>query len=140
MASSSPGDEATETTAQSSRLPIHPRHVEMYRYSGFSLQIHSQLELPEFPPGAGEADVAIRLGEVRGTDALATIDDEKVFSERAGAFHIRKGREFIVDLLPDAHFGSVRTLLAGRFFCFLLCLCGFLVLLVCVVVVGGFVV
>src|SRR3569833_489545 len=137
MASSSPGDEATETTAQSSRLPIHPRHVEMYRYSGFSLQIHSQLELPEFPPGAGEADVAIRLGEARCMDALATIDDEKVFSERAGAFHIRKGREIIVDLLPDAHFGSVRTLLAGRFFGYLLRQRGYLALHASAVAVGG---
>jgi hypothetical protein len=109
----------------------------MYRYSGFSLQIHSQLELPEFPPGIGDADVTIRLGEVRGADTPATIDDEKVFSGRAGAFHIRKGREIIVDLLPDADAGSVRTLLSGRFLGYLLRQRGCLALHASAVAIGG---
>jgi hypothetical protein len=109
----------------------------MYRYSGFSLQIHSQLELPEFAPGAGDADVTIRFGRVREPDTPATIHDEKAFSDRAGAFHIREGREIIVDLLPDANAGSVRTLLSGRFFGYLLRQRGYLALHASAVAVAG---
>lgn len=109
----------------------------MYRYSGFALQIHSQLELPEFPPGAGDVDVTIRRGTVRDTGDWATTDEEEFFSSRAGAFHIRKGREIIVDLLPDADAGSVRTLLSGRLFGYLLRQRGHLVLHASAITIGG---
>jgi hypothetical protein len=109
----------------------------MYLYSGFSLQIQSQLELPEFLPGAGEADVTIRFGSVCETGTEATIHDERVFHATTGAFHIREGREIIVDLLPDANAGSVRTLLAGRFFGYLLRQRGYLALHASAVAVCG---
>ncbi len=109
----------------------------MYRYSGFALGIHSQLELPEFTAGAGDADVTIRRGTVRDADMQATSDEEKVFFTRTGAFHIREGREIIVDLLPDADAGSVRTLLSGRLFGYLLRQRGHLTLHASAVAVGG---
>jgi|SRR5665213_2677775 len=86
----------------------------MYRYSGFSLNIDSQLELPELSRGRGEPDVTIRLGEVSRPQAPATIDDEAAFPPDVGGFHIMRGREIVVDLFPGADAGVVRTLLAGR--------------------------
>jgi hypothetical protein len=86
----------------------------MYRYSGFSLNIDSQLELPELSPGCGHPDVTIRLGDVSRPQAPATIDDEAAFPGNIGGFHIMRGREIVVDLFPGADAGAVRTLLAGR--------------------------
>ncbi len=92
----------------------------MYHYSAFSLNIDSEVELPELPRGSGVPDVAIRLGTVSRTETPARIDEERAFPRNVGGFHIRGGREIVVDLLPHAEMGVVRTLLAGRFMGYLL--------------------
>src|SRR6185312_7332695 len=92
----------------------------MHLYSGFSLKISSQIELPEFPAASGNPDVTIRLGSVSRATTPASIDDERAYPRGIGAFHIRDGCEIIADLLPQADIGAVRTLLAGRFMGYLL--------------------
>lgn len=109
----------------------------MHLYSGFSLKISSQVELPEFPAASGHPDVAIRLGSVNRTEALASIDDEHAYPRDIGAFHIRHGREIIADLLPEADTGAVRALLAGRLMGYLLRQRGYLALHASAISIAG---
>jgi hypothetical protein len=85
-----------------------------YRYSAFSLVIHSQVELPQLPHGHGDPDVTIRIGIVNRAQREAAIDDELAFPRDVGGFHMMCGREIVVDLLPHADTCVVRDLLAGR--------------------------
>ena len=109
----------------------------MYLYSGFALKINSEVELPELSPASGQADVTIRLGGVRRTESLASIDDERAYPRDIGAFHIRNGREIIADLLPHADAGAVRTLLAGRLMGYLLRQRGYLALHASAIALNG---
>jgi hypothetical protein len=92
----------------------------MYRYSGFGLGIDSELELPELPAGDGEPDVVIRLGSVAPSAHRPTPDEEFSFNTLAGAFHIKGGREIVVDPLPGAAPGALNVVLLGRIMAFLL--------------------
>jgi hypothetical protein len=92
----------------------------MYRYSAFSLTIDSELELPELEEGKGEPDVVIRLGSVTRQQRPATIEDELLFTFQVGRFHIKCGREIVVDPLPDTDPGVLRVLLEGRVMAYLL--------------------
>jgi hypothetical protein len=92
----------------------------MYRYSAFSLTIASELELPQFAEGEGEPDVVIRLGSVTRQPQPATIEDEVAITLGVGGFHIKCGREIVVDPLPDADPGVVQVLLQGRVMAYLL--------------------
>jgi hypothetical protein len=92
----------------------------MYRYSAFSLTIDSELELPELAEGAGEPDVIIRLGAVARPQTPSTIDDEVALPLNVGRFHIRGGREILVDPLPGADPFLLRTMLQGRLMAYLL--------------------
>ena len=109
----------------------------MHLYSGFSLKISSQVELPEFPKASGNPDVTIRLGSVDRTDVLASVDDERAYPRNIGAFQIRNGCEIIADLLPHADTGAVRTLLAGRFMGYLLRQRGYLALHASAIAIDG---
>ena len=100
----------------------------MYRYSGFSLTIDSEIEFIEFPNGRGNPDVTIRLGSVNRPHKPATIDDEIAFPLKIGRFHIMRGREIVVDLVPGADRGVLQTLLAGRIMGYLLRQRGYLAL------------
>jgi hypothetical protein len=100
----------------------------MYRYSAFSLIIDSQVELPDLPDGRGSPDVTIRIGKVNRAQTEATIDDELAFPRDVGGFHIMCGREIVVDLLPQADMGIVRTMLTGRIMGYLLRQRGYLAL------------
>ena len=73
----------------------------MFVYSGFALSIHSEIELPDLPPGGPEADVVIRIGVVPRTPRQATMEEEILINRRAGAFRISGGREIVVDPSPD---------------------------------------
>jgi hypothetical protein len=86
----------------------------MWLYRGYSLIIGSELAFPELPEVEGEPDVLIRLGNIPRTIPKATLDDELSFPWFAGAFHIRNGREIIVDPLPGVDSGLVQGLLLGR--------------------------
>jgi hypothetical protein len=95
----------------------------MFRYSSFGLAVHSEVEvpeLPELPPGDDEPDVIIRSGSVPLTTPRATLDEEIVFHDRAGAFHIRQGREIVFDPTPGVDPALLRVLLAGRMMAYLL--------------------
>ncbi len=109
----------------------------MFLYSFFGLAIHSEVELPELPPGAGDPDVVIRLGSVPRTPRKATMREEIAFHARGGAFHIRDGREIVLDPPPDADPALLRVLLAGRMMAFLLRQRGWLPLHASGIEVGG---
>jgi hypothetical protein len=109
----------------------------MYRYSAFSLVIDSQVELPELPQGRGDPDVEIRFGYVDRAHKPATIDDEVAFPRGIGGFHVTRGRKIVVDLLPQADAGVVRTLLAGRVMGYLLRQRGYLPLHASAVCIHG---
>lgn len=91
----------------------------MFRYSAFGLSVHSEIELPDLAKGNSVSDVVIRLGPVSSTPR-ATLDEEIAVNTLAGAFHIRNGREIIVDPLPGADPALLRVLLTGRMMAFLL--------------------
>jgi len=110
--------------------------TNMYRYSGFGLGIDSELELPELPEGDGEPDVVIRIGAVPPTSREPTLDEEFSFHTLAGAFHIKGGREIIVEPLPESVPGALNVVLLGRVMAFLLRQRGWLPLHASVVVIG----
>ena len=109
----------------------------MYLYSAFSLTIASELELPELAEGQGEPDVVIRLGSVTRQPQPATIDDEVAITLDVGGFHIKCGREIVVDPLPGADPGVLRVLLEGRVMAFLLRQRGCLPLHASGIAIGG---
>ena len=85
-----------------------------YRYAAYSLVIDSELEIPQFPQGHGDPDVAIRIGTVNRVQNEASIEDEVAFPRDVGGFRVMRGCEITVDLLPQADPCVVRDLLAGR--------------------------
>jgi hypothetical protein len=95
------------------------------------------MELPGLPPGGAEPDVVIRLGPVSRTRRKATIDEEIAFHAQGGAFHIKQGREIVMDPLPGADAGLLRVLLVGRMMAFLLRQRGWLSLHASGVRIGG---
>jgi hypothetical protein len=92
----------------------------MFRYFGFGLTIDSEVELPDLSPGHEEPDVVIRIGPVPRTPRKATLDDEIAITHRGGAFHIRHGREIVLDPAPGANPELLRVLLMGRMMAYLL--------------------
>src|ERR1700733_4579320 len=92
----------------------------MFLYSFFGLAIHSEVELADLPGGTGDPDVVIRLGSVPRTPRKATMREEIAFHARGGAFHIKEGREIVLDPEPGADPSLLRVLLAGRMMAFLL--------------------
>jgi hypothetical protein len=92
----------------------------MFRYSAFALTIDSELELPGLPVSCGQPEVTIRLGKVARTKAKATIEEEVAITCTVGGFHIRGGREMIVDPLPGADPDLLRSVLLGRMISFLM--------------------
>ncbi len=92
----------------------------MFRYSAFALSIHSEIELPDLPAGGFEPDVVIRIGPVSRRPRQASMAEEVANHAVAGAFHIRHGREIIVDPLPGVDPAVLRVLLTGRMMAFLL--------------------
>jgi hypothetical protein len=120
----------------------------MYRYSYFTLTIDSELELPGLAApvatdasrhhgGNSHPDVVIRLGSVDCSHEPATIGDEIAFPRYAGRFHIKRGREIVVDPHPEADPGIVRTLLLGRVMACLLRQRGYLPLHASAVAIEG---
>jgi hypothetical protein len=92
----------------------------MFRYSGFGLSIHSELELPDLPPGDDKPDVVICLGSVPRTRPRVTMHEEIAHHARGGSFHIKQGREIVVDPAPGVDPDLLRVLLLGRMMAFLL--------------------
>jgi hypothetical protein len=110
----------------------------MFRYSWFLLSIHSEIELPGLPPGGPEADVVIRIGSVPRTLPYANVEEEIAINAQADSrFHVKQGREIVVDPGPGADPALLRLLLTGRMMAFLLRQRGWLPLHASGVLLGG---
>jgi hypothetical protein len=109
----------------------------MHRYSGFSLTIDSELELPDLSPGNGDPDVIVRLGSVSCRERPATIEDEVVPVAALGRFRIKGGREIVVDPLAGADPSLVRAFVAGKLMAYLMRQRGCLPLHASGVAIGG---
>lgn len=109
----------------------------MFQYSVFGFSIHSELFFPNLPPGSEQPDIIIRYGCVPHITAKATMNEEIAHHARGGSFHIRTGREIIVDPKPGADPDLLRALLMGRMMAFLLRQRGWLPLHASGVAVGG---
>jgi hypothetical protein len=94
--------------------------TNVFHYSGYGLNIHSELELPELPPGDEQADVVLRFGRVPPAGRRATLREEVALNALTGAFHIRDGREIVFDPLPGVSPDLLRVVLMGRMMAFLL--------------------
>src|SRR4051794_10914046 len=92
----------------------------MFRYSAFGLAIQSEIELADMPPSNGAPDVVIRLGRVALSGRAASMEEEFAVNSLAGTFHIRAGREILLEPRPDADPEVVRIVLMGRIMAFLL--------------------
>ena len=105
--------------------------------TAFGLGIQSAFPLPELAAGAERVDVSIRLGKLgpppleqppRAYFYQITEDEAYLYWERAGAFHIRGGREIVVDPAPGAEERVLRLYLLGSVMAALLHMRGRLVL------------
>jgi hypothetical protein len=92
----------------------------MFCYSFFGMAIHSELEFPELRSGGGEPDVVIAFGRVPRAQQQPRTEEEIAIHAIAGAFHIKNGREIVVDPLPNVNPDILRILLLGRMMAFLL--------------------
>jgi hypothetical protein len=92
----------------------------MFYYRGFSLNIGSELPLPELPEAEGEPDILIRLGRVPGVSLTGSNTNELAIHNVAGVFHIKNGSEIVVDPKPGADPTTIRLLLLGRMMAYLL--------------------
>ncbi len=92
----------------------------MFCYSCFGLSGSLRGGTARSPPGAGEPDIVIRLGTVSRAPRQATTDEEIAIHERGGAFHIKQGREIILDPPLGVDPVVLRLLLMGRMMAYLL--------------------
>lgn len=108
----------------------------MFRYSAFALTIDSEIELPGLPPGDGETDVVIRLGDVSPACRRAT--NEQVFAIRPGVakFLVLLGKEIVIEPVPGGDPALLRITLLGRIMAYLLRQRGWLPLHASGVVIG----
>jgi hypothetical protein len=92
----------------------------MFRYSAFGLTVSSELELPQLPPGCGNPDIEIRLGTVQRSRQKANNCDHIIFNSRIGGFHMKEGRQIVVDPAEGADPDLIQVILTGRAMAYLL--------------------
>jgi hypothetical protein len=117
----------------------------IHRYRAFSMDIESQLLLPELKASAARPDLTIRLGSVSkpGSSPFlercvnANQDEVHLFWEGAGSFVMRGGTEMVVDPVADVEEALLRTGILGPGFATILQQRGHLVLHASAVVTGG---
>src|SRR5438105_10993 len=108
----------------------------MHFYRAYGLSVQSELPLPELSPGsASEPDVVIRFGELRHLEPPVNgargyvhvgATEARCGWPEVGAFHVRGGREIVVDPAPGTDPGYVRLVLLGTILAILLHQRGFL--------------
>lgn len=115
----------------------HSERSEVFSYELYGLGVRSAFPLPEARPVELEATVAIRLGRVpdlswrdaaRDGSFRMSAGEAKLAWHEVGSFHVRGGREIIVDPAPSADERVVRLVLLGPVLAVLLHQRGLLVL------------
>jgi hypothetical protein len=113
-------------------------------YRAFALTIASEIHLIELPAGEGTPDVAISIGRVAdapppsdGWSVIAAPDDVRGWMPSAGAFHVRGGREIVVDPIPGADDRALRLGIVGPLLGVILMQRGLFVLHASAVAIGG---
>ncbi len=92
----------------------------MSLHQAFALTIDSEIPLLELPAGAGAPDVMVAIGRVEdapapseGWTVIAAPGDVRGWIPQGGAFHVRDGREIVVDPLPGADPRALRLGIVG---------------------------
>lgn len=116
----------------------------MSLHQAFALTIASEIPLIELPPGEGTPDVAVSIGRVEGAPSpsegwsvIAAPDDVRGWMPDGGAFHVRGGREIVVDPIPGADDRALRLGIVGPLLGVVLMQRGLFVLHASTVAIGG---
>jgi len=119
--------------------------ISVHRYRAFSMEIESQLPLPELRASAGKPDVVIRYGRAPKFEVSAMSDrcvnaneqEVHLYWEGAGSYVMRQGSEMIVDPIPTVEEALLRTGVLGPGLATLMQQRGHLVLHASAVVING---
>ncbi len=120
--------------------------MSMHRYTCFGLCIHSELQLPELPPGDSAADVVVRyakldtasVGDPSVSRRLWADENEvRILWKPVGSVLIRHGREILVDPLSNVEERIVRLVVLGVSMGILLHQRGYFTLHASAVAIGG---
>jgi energy-coupling factor transporter ATP-binding protein EcfA2 len=89
-------------------------------HQAFALTIDSEIPLIELPAGEGVPDVVVTIGPVEGAPApsegwmvIAAPGEVRGWMPQGGAFHVRGGREIVVQPIPGADPRAVRLGIVG---------------------------
>ena len=100
----------------------------MTLHVAFGLSIRSSLRLPELAPGRARPDVIVRAREGPDRARSSSFSAVHISWRGVGTFHVRGGREIVVDPAPGADPRVVRLFLLGPALAVLLRQRGLLVL------------
>jgi hypothetical protein len=120
-------------------------NVSVHRYRAFSVEVESELPLPELKTSAGRPDVIIRLGtapkfknsSLSERCVNANEDEVHLYWEGAGSFVMRGGTEMVVEPIANVEEALLRTGILGPGFATILQQRGNLVLHASAVVIDG---
>ncbi len=92
----------------------------MSLHQAFALTIRSDIPLVELPEGEGAPDVEISIGRVEGAPppsegwtVIAAPDDVRGWMPDGGAFHVRSGREIVIEPMANADERALRMCIVG---------------------------
>ena len=89
-------------------------------YSAFGLTILSDLPLVDLPPGSGDPDVVVAIGETAAErpasdswHVTASAGEARGWAPGAGAFRVRGGNEITIRPMPEADERALRLAVVG---------------------------